>query len=157
MRVFKRQVSFSSLSKIQKKKTYFVHLMSKGVKKSKKKKTTASENQPWILINWPNLSAAPRILVSLSTKRRTFASDSIGEVWESPPEEPIPLLLRSASDAVPHPSPAAKPVMYWHVSHLCLDEGHFPSDYQERERKPDLRSETVVRSWRMALVKLLKF
>ena len=40
-------------------------------------------HRPCMLMNWPNLSAAPRILLSLSTKRFIFASLRALDLWLS--------------------------------------------------------------------------
>lgn len=57
-------------------------------------------------MNWPNLSAAPRIFRSLDTSRWMLASVIItGDV----DCEDMPVLRWRISEAAPYPSDAAKP------------------------------------------------
>ena len=58
-------------------------------------------------MNWPSLSAAPRIWVSLDTSRLMLLSVIISEVCccDEPAER------RMSSDAAPYPSDAARPGM----------------------------------------------
>ncbi len=62
-------------------------------------------NGPWILINWPNFNAAPRIWVSFATSLRMLASDMNTEGAGSEEETE----RRSISPAAPYPREAARP------------------------------------------------
>lgn len=68
---------------------------------------------PWMLMNWPSFSAAPRIWVSLATSRLMFPSVSMSEVGAL--SSVLLVERRSSSDAAPYPSDAARPV----ESELC--------------------------------------
>lgn len=78
--------------------------------------STGTFNEPWMLRNCPSLSAAPLILDSLSTKRRTLASDMNTER-----ESDMLLPRRTYSDAAPYERLAARPVS--HVSVVASGGG----------------------------------
>ena len=61
---------------------------------------------PWMLRNWPNFNAAPRIRDNLSTNRETLVSLMNKELLEDSSEV---VLRRINSSAAPNPIPAARP------------------------------------------------